>query len=226
MKPALLLALTLGTSAALGQTPAPPPPLPPASPLMQPTTFTSTPFFVHGMKTAKIDASDGVGMSAVVVQVMRKRYIHVGLTLSNKSNSNFDFDPYAAATLSLDSAALEPMSQKAVNSLAKSILRRRGFGGLGVATLGNINADSYSQDSTTNAYEHARSDAQTDGMFNRWNAENHAMKENLLLRSTLAPGDELTGDLYFEIPNADKSPDLASMHMTIRLEGVTYLLKF
>lgn len=119
-----------------------------------------------------------------------------------------------------------PMEQNDVEEIAGKIHTRESWGILASSFAGTMAANQYSQYSPTNAYEQSRSDEAADAASAASEQEYDSAVQKQFLESTIAPGEEVDGWVYFNVHKKTKKnpggfpPDF----LDIVLGGVTYRL--
>ena len=194
-----------------------------------PVLIESAPYFTNGRSAQMIEAP-GIHILAFVVEENdHYGYEKVAVMLRNTGANSIDFDPQTQMTAYSDPSenlSEMPMDTASVAAIAAKIKRKQSWGILAAGVMGSLAADQYSQYSTTNTYEQARSDQSTDAAQAASQEQFNDAIQNQLLESTVDPQQSNQGWVYFQIPKKSKKPttNFVPEYLDAFISGITYRL--
>ena len=196
---------------------------------ISPRLIESKPVHING-QTIQMIKAPGVHILAFLAgSNPHYGFEQIEILIRNTSDQAIDFDPetqltaYSATSPNL----LEyPLDSSHVEIIASKIKRKQSLGIFAASVLGAMAAGSYSQYSTTNTYEQARSDNATDAASDASQEQFASAIKTQFLESTLAPNQLAGGWVYFRIPKKTKKPtnDFVPDYVEATVNGVSYRL--
>jgi hypothetical protein len=202
----------------------------PLSSQVPPNTLRSTPIYAHGIQLPLvIDSQHNVTVISRISESIRKQYLCIFVGVHNTgASSNLDFDPSWISLVANDGTILRPMDAHDVREMAKGTQRRQIFMVMGVTMLLNMsNSMTNGNNPNMQVYQQMRTDDMSDAAFAKI-ADNFAtIQKDNLLRTTVFPGDELKGFVYFDLGKKGAvSETYSGYSLNIPIGSMTYKMDF